>query len=390
MAFGITPAGFTPMRLQDIKLALETELQSVFGDINLEPTSVFGQFVGVMSKICADWWAGLENVYLSEYPTTAAGVALDNVATLTGITRLAATYTEVTCQTSGTNGVIIPAGSQVANTDGDIFNLRDDTTIPADGIFVANESGPVPAIAGTVDSIITPVSGWDTINNMSDGTLGRSQETDSELRVRRVLSLAITGAGTVEAIRSRIINDVPNVTNCAVFENTADIPDLSGRPPHSIEVVVVSGDPQDIGDMLWQIKPAGIQLYNNPVGGQAVSVIDSSGDVQTIYFTRPTTKYAHVLVEITEYSTEEIFPADGVQQMSDAILAYATPPVLGKDMIIQKWYGPIYSIPGLKTVAIQHAITDNPGDMPSWQMTNLPVLATEIVGLASGRIIIYP
>lgn len=385
MAFGITPAGFTPMRLQDIKLALETELQAVFGDINLEPTSVFGQFVGVMSKICADWWAGLEDVYLSEYPITAAGVALDNVVTLSGITRLSVSYTEVTCQVTGIGGTTIPAGSQVANTDGDLFSLQADIIIPDEGIFIANESGPIPAIAGTVTSIITPVSGWDTVDNIDSGVLGRAQETDAELRVRRALSLVIAGAGTVEAIHARIINDVSNVTNCAVFENTSDIV-VDDRPPHSLEVVVVGGDPQDIGDMLWQIKPGGIQLYENPIGGQTVSVIDSNGDTQTIYFTRPTTKYSHVKIDIVEYSTEETFPLDGVDQIKAAVLAYATPAVLGKDLLIQKWYVPIYTIPGLNEVAVSHDITDAPGDTPSWQTVNIPVASTEIVELALDRI----
>jgi uncharacterized phage protein gp47/JayE len=376
------------MRLQDIKLALETELQTVFGDINLEPTSVFGQFVGVMSKICADWWAGLEDVYLSEYPITAAGVALDNVVTLNGLTRLAESHTKVTCQMAGTGGTTIPAGSQVANTGGDLFSLESDTIIPDEGIFIANESGPIPAIAGTVTSIITPVSGWDTIDNIDGGVLGRAQETDAELRVRRALSLAITGAGTVESIRSRIINDVPDVTNCAVFENTSDSIDTDDRPPHSLEVVVVGGDPQDIGNMLWQIKPGGIQLYENPIGGQTVSVVDSNGDTQTIYFTRPTTKYSHVKIDILAYSTEETFPLDGVAQIQAAVLAYATPAVLGKDLLIQKWYVPIYTIPGLNEVAVEHGVTNAPGDTPSWQTINIPVTATEVVELALDRIIV--
>jgi uncharacterized phage protein gp47/JayE len=386
MAYGITPAGFTPMRLQDIKLALETELKTVFGDVNLEPTSVFGQFVGVLSKVFADWWAGLEDVYLSQYPATAAGVSLDNVVMLVGITRLPAVKTRVTCQTTGTGGTTIPAGSQVANTNGNIFNSEADIIIPGEGVFIANVSGLIPAIAGTVTNIVTPISGWDTVDNVDNGTLGREQETDSELRVRRELSLAIIGAGTVEAIRSRISNDVLDVVDCSVFENTSDIVDADGRPPHSIEVVVSGGENQDIGDMLWQIKPGGIQLYQNPISGQTVTVLDSNGDNQVVYFTRPIVKYCHLEITIVAFSTEENFPLDGVSQIETKVLEYAANFAMGEDINIQKWNIPIYAVPGLSDVTIRHAVTDNPGDTPTWVTTNISISAVNVTELALTRI----
>lgn len=387
MAFGITSSGFTPMRLQDIKTALETALKAVFGDINVEPVSVFGQFIGVMSKIMADWWEALEDVYLSEYPATASGRALDNVVALVGLTRLAAIHTEVTCQLTGTTSTVVPAGSQVANTNGDIFSLQDDVTIPNDGVFLAVESGPIPAVADTVTQIITPITGWDAVNNTDVGITGRDEETDAELRLRREASLSIIGAGTVEAIRSRIINGIENVTNCAVFENTSDIVDpISNRPPHSLEIVVSGGDSTAIAELIWQIKPGGIQLYNNPSGGQTEVVIDSNGDDQTIYFTRPTVKYCHVEITIVNFSDEEEFPIDGVDQIKAAVLEYANNFTLGKDIIIQKWYVPVYSIPGLSEVTIRHAITNSPGGTPSWVTNNISIASTEIIELALDRI----
>lgn len=388
---GVTSTGFTPMRLQEIKLALETALQAVFGDINLESTSVFGQFIGVMSKIMADWWEGLEDVYLSEYPATAAGAALDNSVALVGITRLPATKTTVTCQLDGTATTVVPSGSQVGNTNGDLFTLLADVTIPGDGEFEALSEGAVPAVASTVNTIVTPVSGWDTVDNTDAGVIGREEETDAELRLRREQSLAIIGAGTVESIRSRIINTLTDVTECAVFENTADITDpVSNRPPHSLEIVVLGGDDQEIADLIWQIKPGGIQLYNNPSGGVTKTVVDSNGDNQTIYFTRPTTMYAHVKVDINTYSTEETFPLDGVDQIKAAILEYSSNLSMGKDMLIQRWYSPVYSVAGLADVTISHAITPAPGDTPSWQTTNIEILATEDVDLSLARITVNP
>jgi hypothetical protein len=63
---------------------------------------------------------------------------------------------------------------------------------------------------------------------------------------------------------------------------------------------------------------------------------------------------------------------------------------MGKDMLIQKWYSPVYSVPGLSDVTISHAITPAPGDTPSWETTNIEILATEDVDLSLARITVNP
>jgi uncharacterized phage protein gp47/JayE len=66
---------------------------------------------------------------------------------------------------------------------------------------------------------VTPVAGWQSLTNFEAGLTGRNIETDAELRARRALSIRVTGAATVEAIRSRILQEVPGVTSVLVFEN---------------------------------------------------------------------------------------------------------------------------------------------------------------------------
>ncbi len=111
MTFGLTPLGFNAMRLADIKQALDNAFIAEFGDINLDPQSVFGQEIGVLSKSLADIWENLENVYFSQYPNSASGVSLDNVVQLNAITRLPATQTSVTATLFGDEGTFIPQGS---------------------------------------------------------------------------------------------------------------------------------------------------------------------------------------------------------------------------------------------------------------------------------------
>jgi uncharacterized phage protein gp47/JayE len=384
MAFGVTSAGFVPMRLSDIKTALETALKAAFGDINVDPTSVFGQFIGVMSKMGADWWEVAEDVYLSQYPSSASGVALDNVLSLSGLTRLSAAYSQVICQLTGTASTVVPVGSQIESTNGDLFALLAEVTIgasPTDGTFVAVVSGAVSVPAGTLTTIVTPVSGWTSVTNADAGTMGRAAETDAEARQRREAGLSIIGAGTVNAIQSRIMENVNNVTAVAVFENRTDITDADGRPPHSFEVVVFGGADADIAAEIWATKPAGIQTY----GSSYVDITDSNGDTQRIYFSRPVQQYVHVEVTITYYA-EEAFPIDGEAQIKAAIYAYGLSLALGKDLIIQRWQIPVYDIPGIATVTIRHDVTDNPGDTPSWSTSNLVIGSTSIANMDEDRI----
>ena len=77
MAFGLTSSGFNPKRLIDIKTEIENELKATFGNsINLLPSSVLGQLVGIMSDREKELWELAEAVYNSQYPATAEGVTL--------------------------------------------------------------------------------------------------------------------------------------------------------------------------------------------------------------------------------------------------------------------------------------------------------------------------
>jgi len=118
MTFGITETGFVSKRLADIKLEREAELKEALGDaINLLPSSVIGQIVGLQSEREAKLWELAEAVYNSAYPNNSSGVPLDNVVSITGITRQQGVASRATLYFQGTPGTIIPAGS-IFSVDG--------------------------------------------------------------------------------------------------------------------------------------------------------------------------------------------------------------------------------------------------------------------------------
>lgn len=248
----------------------------------------------------------------------------------------------------------------------------------------AVEAGATQALAQTLTVIETPISGWDAVNNYVDGTVGRDIETDVELRVRRLASLQVLGAATVEAIRSRLIQEVDDVTAAIVLENATDTTDSDGRPPHSFEAIVTGGTQADVAEKLWELKPAGIATY----GGITEVITDSQGESQAISFSRPVDAYVWVKVVVTE-SSEISFPADGATAIKEALVEYGETLTTGNDIIYQALFGPIYSVPGISTVTLTIATSATPTPEPDpgeFVSTNIALGDTSQSQWATSRI----
>lgn len=248
---------------------------------------------------------------------------------------------------------------------------------------IAEEFGSIQGLVNTVTVIETPIAGWDSVNNDLDLNVGREIETDEQFRIRRASSLQISGAGTVEAIRSRLLQ-VDNVTAVFVEENDTDLIDGNGRPPHSFESVIAGGDDQDIADLIWLIKPAGIQTF----GTETVPIIDSQGGTHNILFSRATEIYLHVRITLT-LTPEETYPIDGDAQVAQNVLEYGQTHTIGNDVYVQRFLTPINEVVGIANALVEIATSPNAGDPAGvYQTTNLAISNTEVAVFDSGRIIV--
>ncbi len=376
MAFGITENGFVRKTFADIKADFQADYQSIYGNPNLSDDSVIGIRIGIMSKALADAWETLEGVYNAPFPSKADDGSIPDVLDLVGLQMLPAVKTLVTCTCSGTPGTVITIGSLVSNTNGDIFELAAQVIIGAsgavDGIFRATVAGAVAAPAGTVTGIQTPISGWTSVTNAADGTIGRNAETVEEARIRRSANLQVIGASALDAIVARIADEVADVTSVVGFENVSDVTDAYGRPPHSIEIVVAGGLDEAIADKIWECKSGGIKTYGNT----SVTIADSTGRTHSVSFSRSTAQYVHVEVTVVSYYSEEDLPATGANLQATiraAILAFGQTLPLGKDLILQRWHGSVISIAGIGSISIRHAVTDTAGGSPSWSTSNVAI-----------------
>jgi len=262
--------------------------------------------------------------------------------------------------------------------------LTGDMTYFTPAIYQSTEKGEILAITNTLTIIDTPTTGLDEVRNFEEGVKGRGVEEDPEARIRREQSLQILGAGTLPAMVARVQRDITGVTTVRGFENREDYT-VDGREPHSFELVIVGGDNQEIADLIWEIKPAGIQTIGNVNGGAGIEIIDGNSDSQFMHFSRPIDQYAHIQAILSIYD-EETFPIDGIIQVEQAILDYGNEFTIGLDILPQRFLVPIFTVPGIESAVVSVDATPAPGDAPVYQTTPFEIDETEIAVFAASRI----
>jgi uncharacterized phage protein gp47/JayE len=271
---------------------------------------------------------------------------------------------------------------QIYGIESVTFNLQLSTNISililgSLGNFTAENFGPADVSTGNVNSIVTTMDGWTSVNNIVPGQAGRNLETDDELRLRYSTGVFRLGAATLNSIQVSIMQNVPGILTCQVYENEDDVPDSDGRPPHSIEVIAYGGDPQDIANQIWLLKAAGIDTF----GSITVAVNDSIGVSHNINFNRPTPVYMWVNITVNLYD-EEVFPDNAVPTIQAIVAATGNAFGIGKDVIVQRFYGPIYAgVSGIGQLIITVAREDDPNTVPApgdYVSTNIAISAREL------------
>lgn len=370
---GVTPSGFEAKRLADILSDAEAQLATIVDPANgenLQPD--FGsedptmQVVKVPLDGVGAAWEALQLVFQQFDPTKATGPSLRALVQLNGLSAQPATPSTVVLRVAGTPGVTIPAGQLVSDVDNTNQWVTDeDVEIDGGGIgdvgATCQTFGPVAAAIGTLTSIVTPFPGWASVTNLAEASLGRDAETDTELRLRRARSTLAPAASPVESVYANLAN-VPGVTYVRVYQNNTLVTDVRGVPPKSVAAVVVGGADLDIAYVLLARTGVSAAWFGNTT----VNLFDVQNEPYAVRFTRPTPKLIYVRVEIQIYNTN-IFPADGIDQIKQAIIDYAEggAPALGIDdgfsefgfppgapVIVSRLYTPLNYVPGHRVVSL--------------------------------------
>lgn len=223
-----------------------------------------------------------------------------------------------------------------------------------DTIVACVDVGEIFAAARDISTIEEPVGGLRTARNLEDAVVGRNEDSDEQLRLRRETDLSSPGTGPVDAIRAALLA-VPGVEAATVFFNNGDTTDDDGIPGHSIEALVTGGDDQDIWQCLWDNVAAGIRTHGDEVG----TVVDSQGREQTLRFTRPTE--IPIFVKVTLVKNPKTYPADGDAQVRQAIAEWGLEQETGRDVDASAVSAQAFQVTGvLKVTEVLVGVADPP------------------------------
>lgn len=398
---GITPQGFVTKTQEDIRSELVAKLQSQWGlSLDYSNEAAIGQLLSILAEREAVHWEILQTAYNANNPDNATGDLLASLAKLTGTLKKSPTVSTANVVAIGTNSTLIPALTEfevedtqarfastadrtistvmswapvnfplgyLVTNDGNIYYCiatdGTNSSTPPTGTDLAIDGGdgyiwaycgpgtaavvvPCEALntgatiakAGSLNTIVTPVSGLDSVSNPVDATLGQSIESDEDLRARRVVELAGSGSGTVASYKAAV-GAVSGVTNVTVLSNSTNV-QKGVLNPHSVEVIVEGGSAVDIAKAIYSVKTAGIEVQ----GSTAQAILDSESNSQTIYFTR----FAEVPIVISlEFTHDDTFPPNGVDLIKDAIVADGNEYPPGKSVYKNAIIASVFKVPGV-------------------------------------------
>lgn len=296
---GINSNGIQIKSYDDILNDLQNNLNAIYapdGDsINFNSETPDGQFTNILAQIGTDVRELILGVYNSFDPEKCTGVVQDSRYALNYITRKGGTFTvqnidittdrTVTLQGLDANYNDPNAASYtVSDNAGNLWYLIDTTTLLAGTTslpFRAQNLGLVQPTIGTINNQVTKVIGVTSVNNsVAPTTLGESQESDAEFRIRRNRSTATNGQNNYDAMTGQLL-ELDGVTDVQVHVNNTSSTDSTGTAAYTVWVIAEGGANADIANVIYQ-NSSGLPTR----GAVEVDVPSVSGQVFTTSFDR--------------------------------------------------------------------------------------------------------
>ncbi|WP_175784661.1 baseplate J/gp47 family protein [Burkholderia ambifaria] len=260
-------------------------------------------------------------------PDLADGRWQDAIGRIYFIERNPAEPTALQVACVGAASTVIPLGALIKDSSNNVYLCTQAGTIPASGTitlgFACKVTGPTPVPAAGQVSIYQAIPGWDTVSVVS-GVVGSDVESRADFEYRRRQSVALNAAGSVPAVRAKVLN-VAGVLDACVLDNPLGTSVVNGTytlAPNSLYVGVYGGAAQDIGNAIWTKKSPGCN-YN---GNTTVTVQDTSVGSQP--YPSYTVKFQVLTAVPILFSVQLVnnpnLPANIVQLVQNAIIAAFT------------------------------------------------------------------
>lgn len=321
-----TPNGLVIPSEQEVLEGVLADFDQAFGGgMNLGLTTPQGQLATSETAVIGNNNSEILALVNAVDPAYAYGRMQDALGRIYFLTRRPATPSRAACTCTGAASTIIPAGSLATDGVNVWVCVQDGVIGPGGNVtlnFDCSVTGPVPAVAGSINRIYRTIPGWDTITNPSDAILGTVVENRSEFEQRRNETIQANSVGTVQAMRGAVLK-VEGVTDAYVWANdTAGAETVTGVTigAHEVYAAVSGGDSLEVATALWSKKPPGSPWFS---GNTTETVEDSVGyeppyPTYTVSYEDPVA--LPILFEVTLADTAQV-PSDYVTQVQAAIIA---------------------------------------------------------------------
>ena len=279
----------------------------------------------------------IQSLYSNMSVSDNIGNGLDNILELIGLFRQSAVKSTATVTCVASKACTIPAGSLV-KTSANVYFSTDEALIFAGSGYdyvgvTCTEFGPISGGAGEINTSVNSVKGWSSVNNADAIIPGRNRETDTDLKIRHTTAVATSGERDAASI-AEAVGAVTGVSAVKVLE------DISSPTP--VYIYVIGGSDADIAKAIDDQLTVGIGTG----GTTAIDVYnDTLREVKTIRFSRATD--VDIYIDMVLSINESLFPADGDLQVKEALAGIFNGNSIGVDVIYNKLFQPIYTVPGV-------------------------------------------
>ena len=337
----LTETGIQIERLNDIVKRFEDSFKQIYGqNIDLSPNTPDGQIVGILAQIKMDIEELAENVYRQLDPDVATGAWLEQRVAYAGLMRRGASYSYLrsVILTGGPNTQLY-TGIVVSDQNKVRWVLTSDIQLDSNGSgradFRSEQLGAFNLAKNTTLTIETVTLGLTGAVTFENAEIGVEEETDTQLRERFLFSRTKNAQNSAEAIAAKIAA-LSDVSQVKVLENSTSQLDTSGVEPHSIDVIVYGGNDEEIANVIYQNKGAGVGLQGNTTVN-----LNKDGEVRPIKFDKVSLVDVQVSMRCVRYEDFTEIDKDQIKKL----LANQSFKI-GQTVSLSRLYSPINQVGG--------------------------------------------
>lgn len=373
----LTSAGYIAERSADfltrIQQAVEARLTAlgITPEIDWTYDTVYGVLAAVVSVELGSLSEALQQVYDSRDLNNAQGTQLDALGILVGVNRNRATASTAFVTLSGTAATFVPLGSLVegGGEDGRArWATVTDVTLSG-GVDVVQvectQTGPVLASPGEIDTIVTLISGWNSVSNPTEASAGQDEEQDGPYRARMVSELQVRASSSTAALRSRL-RELDYIEAALVLENdTATTATILGVSvdPYSVAVILypdafTPAQVQEVAAIIYEAMPMGVPTSPAVGADEVISIDGFDGLTKTIRWDYAAEVNVTAEVEVTLASGFEL--ADVSAGVADAIEEHFAALQVGESSYLLRMAQRVAAVEGVVGATIRQAVSPSP------------------------------